>query len=214
MQIINRPKRYIKVNSLKVCAVARNELYKVLTRECSSRDADRINDTINDLFLDLRNLQSLKKPKEFLHYLENNMSYLESLQEYTDFVGGDSKVCTKEYESMKSEAGNFESMDEWYLYVTNTDYRKAFDKANGVCLSTFHSAKGLEWEKVIILSANEGVTPYKYKGKIENMEEERRLFYVAMTRAKDDLIISYVSKDARAKERSRFISEILETVNG
>ena len=214
MQIINRPKRYIKVNSLKGCAVERNELYKVLTRECSSRDADRINDTINDLFLDLRNLQSLKKPKEFLHYLENNMSYLESLQEYTDYVGGDSKVCTKEYESMKSEAGNFESMDEWYLYVTNTDYRKAFDKANGVCLSTFHSAKGLEWEKVIILSANEGVTPYKYKGKIENMEEERRLFYVAMTRAKDDLIISYVSKDARAKERSRFISEILETVNG
>ena len=65
-------------------------------------------------------------------------------------------------------------------------------------------------KKVILLSANEGVTPYKYKGKIENIEEERRLFYVAMTRAKDDLIISYVSKDVKSKDRSRFISEILQ----
>lgn len=211
VQIINRPKRYIKVNSIKGCAVDRNELYKVLTRECSIRDADRINDTINDLFLDLRMLQSLKKTKDFLYYLENNMNYLDSLVEYTEYVGGDLKVCIREYEAMKSEAKNFESMEEWYQYVTNMDYRKEFNKANGVCLSTFHSAKGLEWEKVILISANEGITPYRYKGKIEDLEEERRLFYVAMTRAKDDLIISYVSKNSKVTERSRFISEILET---
>lgn len=210
VQIINRPKRYIKVNNIKGCPVDRNELYKALTRECSVRDADRINDTINDLFLDLRNLQSLKKPNQFLYYLENNMKYLESLTEYTDFVGGDAKIAIREYEAMKNEAENFESMEEWYQYVTNGDYRKEFDMANGVCLSTFHSAKGLEWKKVILLSANEGVTPYKYKGRIENIEEERRLFYVAMTRAKDDLIISYVSKDTKAKDRSRFICEILQ----
>ena len=132
------------------------------------------------------------------------------LIEYTEFVGGDAKIAIREYEAMKNEAENFASMEEWYQYITNRDYRKEFDQANGVCLSTFHSAKGLEWKKVILLSANEGVTPYKYKGKIENIEEERRLFYVAMTRAKDDLIISYVSKDVKSKDRSRFISEILQ----
>ena len=210
LQIINRPKRYIKVNSIKNCSVDRNELYKVLTRECSARDANRINDTINDLFLDLRTLQSLCKPIQFLSYLENNMKYFDSLKEYTEFVGGDLRICIKEYESMKSEARRFEHMDDWYKYVSSAEYRKDFDKTNGVCLSTFHSAKGLEWKKVIIISANEGVTPYKYKGKIENIEEERRLFYVAMTRAKDNLLISYVSSDSSSKERSRFISEILE----
>lgn len=209
IQIINRPKRYIKVNSIRNCYVDRNELYKVLTRDCSKRDADRINDTINDLFLDLRNLQTLSKPIEFLNYLENEMGYLESLLEYTDFVGGNLEVCTREYEAMKNEARNFNHINDWYQYVTNNDYRKEFDKTNGVCLSTFHSAKGLEWKKVIIISANEGITPYKYKGRIENIEEERRLFYVAMTRAKDDLTISYVANDSSSKERSRFISEIL-----
>lgn len=210
MQIINRPKRYIKTNSIRGCAVDRNELYKVLAMDCSAKDADRINDTINDLFLDLRVLKNATVPTEFLGHLEVGMGYPESLQEYTEFVGGDAEVCTREYEAMKQEAKAFSHMTEWYQYVTNAAYRKEFDKANGVVLSTFHSAKGLEWEEVYIISANEGVTPYRYMGRIEDMEEERRLFYVAMTRAKDKLTISYVAKGVSGKERSRFIEELLD----
>lgn len=210
IQIINRPKRYIKTNSIRGCAVDRNKLYKVLAMDCSAKDADRINDTINDLFLDLRVLKNATAPAEFLNHLEVGMGYLESLQEYTEFVGGDVEICTREYEAMKQEAKAFTHMTEWYQYVTNAAYRKEFDKANGVVLSTFHSAKGLEWKEVYIISANEGVTPYRYMGRIEDMEEERRLFYVAMTRAKDKLTISYVAKGGSSKERSRFIEELLE----
>lgn len=208
VQIINRPKRYIKVNTIRNCSVDRNELYRTLTRECNRREADRINDTINALFLDIRNLKSMVSPLDFLNYLEDEMGYFESLQEYVDYIGSDVNDCIREYESMKNEAINFRTMEEWYQYVTNAEYMRAFDKENGVLLSTFHSAKGLEWKKVYIISANDGITPYRYMGKIDDMEEERRLFYVAMTRAKDKLTISYVARENAVKERSRFLNEL------
>ena len=77
-----------------------------------------------------------------------------------------------------------DNMSEWYNYIMNKDYRQRVDKENGLYLGTFHGAKGLEWKKVIIISANEQITPYAYMGKVDDYEEERRLFYVAMTRAR------------------------------
>ena len=67
---------------------------------------------------------------------------------------------------------------------------------------TMHGAKGLEYEVVFVIESNEGVTPYKKAGTPEELEEERRLFYVAMTRAKKKLFITYVKeKTGRAKPR-------------
>ena len=73
-----------------------------------------------------------------------------------------------------------------------------------------HTAKGLEYHTVFIISCNEGVIPYK-KAKLESeIEEERRLFYVAMTRAKEKLVISYPKeKNGKAVESSRFVNELL-----
>ena len=84
-------------------------------------------------------------------------------------------------------------------------------KRTGVHLSTFHSAKGLEWDNVIIISANEGITPLKRKDVIENPEEERRLFYVAVTRAKEELCILY-SKEKNGVVASRYIFELYDKV--
>ena len=77
-----------------------------------------------------------------------------------------------------------------------------------VFLHTFHGAKGLEFDRVMILDANEGVTPSKHVETEEGLEEERRMFYVAMTRAKKELCISAVEK--RQNELlypSRFLKE-------
>ena len=80
----------------------------------------------------------------------------------------------------------------------------------GVQLSTFHSAKGLQWQNVIIISANDGTTPLMRNGQIENGEEERRLFYVAVTRAKDELVVIHF-KEENGKTPSRYIAEMGET---
>jgi superfamily I DNA/RNA helicase len=83
-------------------------------------------------------------------------------------------------------------------------------KPQGLVLSTFHGVKGLEFDTVFIIHANEGVTPSIYN---DNTEEERRLFYVAMTRARKRLYISAPENvkhpDGRITgETSRFISEL------
>jgi len=80
-----------------------------------------------------------------------------------------------------------------------------------VSLMTFHAAKGLEYDTVFIIGANEDVTPYKKAELPEEMEEERRMFYVAMTRAKKHLTISYVrEKNGKAMEQSRFLGELFQ----
>lgn len=80
---------------------------------------------------------------------------------------------------------------------------------DAITLTTMHSAKGLEYEVVFILEANEGITPHKKAVKPEELEEERRMFYVAVTRAKTSLHI-YVLKERYNKKLlpSRFVNEI------
>lgn len=74
---------------------------------------------------------------------------------------------------------------------------------------TMHAAKGLEFDTVYIIEANEGQIPYKKALKEQGVEEERRLFYVAMTRAKELLKISYVkNKNGKETSPSRFVDEL------
>lgn len=73
---------------------------------------------------------------------------------------------------------------------------------------TMHSSKGLEFKIVYILDANEGVTPHHKAVLDADLEEERRMFYVAMTRAKDRLHIFYVNERFHKKQTvSRFVEE-------
>lgn len=75
-------------------------------------------------------------------------------------------------------------------------------ESNGVVLSSIHSAKGLEWSHVFVPRLREGVLPISYALESEQLlDEERRLFYVAVTRAKDTLNLSYAGSDS-----SRFLS--------
>ena len=79
----------------------------------------------------------------------------------------------------------------------------------GVALLTMHGAKGLEFETVYVIAANEGNIPYKKAQIDDEIEEERRLFYVAMTRAKKQLTISYAKeKNGKAVKPSRFVNEL------
>lgn len=88
-------------------------------------------------------------------------------------------------------------------------------KIDRVHLLTFHAAKGLEFPVVFIAGAEEGITPLTREG--TDIEEERRLFYVAMTRAKDELQITWSQERSRfgktgTMDASRFIREIPENL--
>ena len=101
-------------------------------------------------------------------------------------------------------AGAF--LDEVALY---TDLDESADSDNCVSLMTMHSSKGLEFRIVYILDANEWVTPHHNALLDADIEEERRMFYVAMTRAKKELTICYAGKQASHElAPSRFLQEL------
>ncbi|CAJ2627930.1 unnamed protein product [Trifolium pratense] len=90
------------------------------------------------------------------------------------------------------------------------------DNQNSVTLTTIHQAKGLEWDFVFIVKANDSEIPllHDFKGVVKDtapiVEEERRLLYVAMTRARQKLFILYVMMDSNWQmlQPSRFLKEI------
>ena len=209
-RIINRPKRYLKQQLVRDCRLDRNQLYQACIRDAVlPREYDRINDTVNQFFLDLRNLKDLS-PSSFLEYLDKDMGYVESLKEYAEYRKISSEEMERDYAALAAEVKGFQNMAQWMAYVEETGSKGFVPDENGLYLSTFHGAKGLEWKKVWILSADEKVTPYLKEGEYQDLEEERRLFYVAMTRARDELqILTTSGKDRGKRKMSRFVEEMM-----
>ena len=86
-------------------------------------------------------------------------------------------------------------------------------RAEGVTLMTLHASKGLEWKVVFIVGCEEGLIPYNEYNKKADLDEERRLLYVGMTRAKQSLFISYAeSRKIRGRRVKRYPSSFLAAI--
>ena len=111
---------------------------------------------------------------------------------------------------LMESASGFSSLEEWKEHIRQYEetLKDRREDVAGVTLSTMHSAKGLEYRIVFIADVNEGVIPHHKAGLPADIEEERRLFYVALTRAKERLHICAVrERYHRDQELSRFIGE-------
>jgi DNA helicase-2/ATP-dependent DNA helicase PcrA len=85
--------------------------------------------------------------------------------------------------------------------VAGGDGAMELDGADGVELSTFHRSKGLEWPAVAVIGLEDGMVPIAYATTAQAVAEERRLLYVALTRAEDELWCSW-ARTRRAGERT------------
>ncbi len=130
-------------------------------------------------------------------------------------------AITEQFEEIQQEMKDFRSLEDWLTHVEEDRMKQKENlKENqqskeqvhgrGVRLLTMHASKGLEFDTVFLLDVNKGKIPKGSKLSVEELEEERRLFYVAMTRAKKHLHIYYVKggKD-RALQPSVFLDPIL-----
>ena len=82
-------------------------------------------------------------------------------------------------------------------------------KTDAVAITTMHAAKGLEWDHVIVAGLSEGLMPISYAQTQAEIEEERRLLYVAMTRARKSLLLTRSASSGRNRRLpSRFLAEI------
>lgn len=122
---------------------------------------------------------------------------------------------TAQWKILRERAGLCKTMDEFIsrLCLEQDSDTLAF-RAEKVSLMTIHAAKGLEFPVVFVAGCEQGLVPFaKDGGKIDNMDEERRLFYVAMTRAMDILCLTYTKKRRiygrdLVRQRSFFINDI------
>jgi DNA helicase-2/ATP-dependent DNA helicase PcrA len=211
-RILNRPARYLKSEPFKNLPYNQTAFLEACN-VLGSKKATQAKVQVNKLFQTVSTLSSIKTPYNFVKHLAYADGYRGWLKDYCKFCKKDPDVVEDLFDILMEESKGFSSMEEWQeyadFYALELEKKRRDRKKNGVCLSTFHSAKGLEWKVVIIIDADEGITPTKKAESDEDYEEERRAFYVAATRAKDHLDIMYTCSNGKTKnQKSRYIAEM------
>lgn len=207
LRIMNRPKRYLSRDSLPNSEINFSQLKSYY------QDKEWVVDRIENLEYDLRAVSRMS-PLAAVNYIRQGIGYDTYLVEYADYRRMKPEELLDTAEQLKESASGHKTFEAWFAHMEEYEaelkrqVRERQTKADAVTLATMHSSKGLEYKIVYILDANEGVTPHQKAVLDADLEEERRLFYVAMTRAKERLHV-YAAKERYHKkaEVSRFIEE-------
>lgn len=216
VRIINKPFRYISrdsINSIK----DEKEFINSLITKCNLHPKQV--KTINDLDIDLSYLKTLN-PQNAISYIRTSLEYDMYILDYCSNRKIKSNGLIEILNELESSATNFKTIKEYLDHIDRVKSEvvgnKNKDQGDGVIFTTMHSAKGLEFKNVYIIGVNEGTIPHEKSydldddsKKDEQIEEERRLMYVAITRAEDKLCISSPqNKYGRKVSVSTFIDDI------
>lgn len=209
LRIINRPKRYISREAIEGIIVSWDRV------EAWYQDKEWMMDRIDDLCSDLKMIGKMA-PAPAINYIRKAVGYDEYLREYAGFRRMKPEEFFEVADQIQESAVGFQTLESWEEHQKaygeklkeQAQSREKSQKPDCVTLMTMHSSKGLEFPIVYILDANEKITPH-HKAVLEaDLEEERRMFYVAMTRAKDRLHVCFArQRYGKPQERSRFIAE-------
>ena len=207
-RIMNRPNRYFSRDAFDTPIVSFDRLKSFY------QDRDWMEERICDLEADLRAMAPLK-PVAAVNYIRKAIGYDDYLRSYAEFRRMKPEELFETADKLAESAAEFATFVEWKEHAAR--YEEELKKQNQeereetkdrVTLSTMHSAKGLEYPVVFVVDANEGIVPHHKAGLPADIEEERRLFYVAMTRAKDRLHVAAVKERYHRKtDVSRFVEE-------
>lgn len=197
-RIMNRPLRYICRESASGQEVCKEELLRFY------ENRPRMREVIDIFFAHLKRIAALR-PYLAIDYIRKSAGYDRYLRDgkTAEEYGEGMRIA----DAVKESAAGFGTAQEWRAWIA--DYTKTVndmgkerredrkETAAGVRLMTMHASKGLEFERVWIPNAREGSLPIKKASSPRAVEEERRLFYVAMTRARTGLEILYYGTPSR-----------------
>ena len=209
-RILNKPKRYISKDLL---AEAETMPYNLMRSffVCPSLKKWQ-EEYLDNLRIDLGQIRR-KNPYDGLKYIRKVIGYDQYLEEFATYRRASAQVLWEIADEIMETAKDcadvtmFRDRLEELSRQMKEQTQKAGQKRKGVALMTMHGAKGLEYKAVFLPTLVEGVVPHE-KG-LEQMEEERRLFYVAMTRAGEKLCLSAVRKRYEKETKpSRFLAEM------
>ena len=208
LRISNKPNRYISRDSLSSSRANIETLFDYYD------DKSYMIKRIVELREHLRTIKNLK-PATALRYIRNVVGYDEYIEEYCDMNGVESDDCYSILGDLENSAAEYNNFNDWFVHMDEYKdelieaKRKSNENDKGVRLMTFHSSKGLEFDIVYIIDVNEGSVPYKKAKGVDEIEEERRMFYVAMTRARKKLFICYcVENFGKSIGKSDFVIEL------
>ena len=208
--VMNRPLRYMNRDAI-------NHSKSIVDLEVIKKfyaDKDYMQHQIGKLEYDLKRM---KKMDIFaaINYVRKGIGYDDFLRKYAAESGAQVNDYLTMADDIQRRMGEFHTLTDLQNHIDN--YRGQIESANktpqngkknGIHIMTYHASKGLEFDSVILPDCNEGIIPYRKSISKEEIEEERRLFYVAMTRAKENLYILYVDGDKDNRHLvSRFVKE-------
>ena len=210
--ILNRPGRYINANAVaaaqSLVAKGVSPFQALLEQEMGAAGIK----ILEKLAFDLQHIKNLKAPAA-LDYVRKSVGFDQYLKDVTKLFSLDQE----EYQQIANilcmlaePEDTVENFVQRFQELSRSSCRK--EDSKGVTLATCHSAKGLEFAFVIIIGMVEGLLPHRKVleiGEVNQLEEERRLAYVAITRSKEELLVSS-SKTLQGKltPPSRFVREL------
>ena len=232
-RVINKPLRYISREALGGNSDPLENAIGYYIRNHDEYNADKRVQSLRTLRKDLDFIKE-RTPYLQVRYIRQKIG----LEKYYEMNFKNNKELLEEYKAvldfMSDDAAEYGNLDDWLLF--QEEYRKDFKGSGDIkdtaksktkaaanagktqiirsCipeLMTVHASKGLEFDTVIIPDANEGVYPHGRLSGIKETEEERRIFYVAMTRAKNRLLITCITgtKD-HPRSPSRFLNNLID----
>lgn len=205
--VINIPNRYIGrrfVSSLEEFAEKRNVyLYSALrTMPIEIPYLKRYVKEFTRLMNPLIKNRGQIEPAEIIHILREGLDYDRYISEDDIPSPDDSKI--ENINQLQIAAGKYNDIKSLLNYTDSFKEEQSNDK-NGVSLMTIHKSKGLEFPAVFVIGWIEGILPNKQG----DIEEERRIGFVAMSRAMNKLYLTYCQKyQGRSIQPSRFLDEI------
>ena len=188
-RIMNRPNRYFSRDAFDTPTVSFDRLKSFY------QDRDWMEERICDLEADLRAMSRLK-PVAAVNYIRKVIGYDDYLRSYAEFRRMKPEELFETADKLAESAAEFETFEAWKEHAAKYEeelkkqsLEETGETEDRVTLSTMHSAKGLEFPVVFLCGLNEKLLPLTVRGETDE-EEERRLFYVGMTRAENELVLT------------------------
>ncbi|AJC94334.1 UvrD/REP family helicase [Campylobacter volucris] len=214
-RIINRPKRNFGNATLqKLQDYALNNNLSLFEALCALVGngffTKKTDNEVEKFILSMHKLKEKENLLEIITSLENEFKFKEF---YKDNPEGEDKLLNIDefYANLKDKIshGNYSKLDDILNEISLLNEQDGLDQES-ICIMSIHASKGLEFDYVFIVGLEEGFFPLTSES--SNIEEERRLAYVAITRAKKKLYLSYANsrfyKGSRTKlDKSRFLGE-------
>ncbi len=208
--IANKPVRYISRDSIRYEGTTIDDLIKYY------RNKEYVLKNLYKFKYDLKYIK-MNIPALAIRYIRYNMLYDKYLMEHCRLNDIDYEEQEEILDEFEEESIKHKSIIELLNYIEKSKllHEKSDSNEDGVNLMTFHLSKGLEYKVVFIIDSNDGLIPHKKSLRENDLETERRLFYVAMTRAKDSLHIFFTTRRfGKNFKASRFIVEAIGGQDG